>query len=74
MNITVYQMNNEKSEQFKEHKNFVSIKGERKDKVTDIVFDERGVIKNIFSELSKEEVKKLFSEMVDQHYKEYKTN
>jgi hypothetical protein len=71
MKVTVYQMNNEKAESLKEHKNFVAIKGERKDMCTDIVFDEKGKIKNIFSELSREEVKKILSDMVDEHYEKY---
>jgi hypothetical protein len=68
---TVYQMKNFKATQNKEHESFIAIKGEKKDQCTDIVFSNDGKIKSIYSELSKDEVKKLFADMVEEFYKEY---
>jgi hypothetical protein len=70
-NITAYQTKNFKATQNKEHESFIAIKGEKKDQCTDIVFHSNGKIKSIYSELSKDEVKKLFADMVEEFYKEY---
>jgi hypothetical protein len=70
-NITAYQMKNFKAIQNKEHNSFIAIKGEKKDQCTDIVFNHDGSIKSIYSELTKDEVKKIFADMVEEFYKKY---
>ena len=69
--ISVYQMKNFIANQNKEHDLFVAIKGEKFDQCTDIIFHKDGKIKSLFSELSKREVKKLLSNMVDEFYQKY---
>lgn len=69
--LTAYQTKNFIAKQNKEHDLFVAIKGEKFDQCTDIIFNHDGSIKSIHSELTKREVKKLLSDMVDEFYKQY---
>jgi hypothetical protein len=72
--IKVFQLNNIKATEYKEHKNFISImssEGKNKYACTDIIFHEDRTIKSLKSDLSKDEVKKLLNDMVDQFYEKY---
>ena len=59
------------AKQNKEHDLFVAFKGEKFDQCTDFIFNHDGSIKSINSELSKREVKKLLSDIIDEFYKPY---
>jgi hypothetical protein len=69
--IRVAIQKNTMANELPEHEFMVAMRKENVFMFSDFVFNSDGSLKNIFSDLNKEELKELLNNIVDQYYKAY---
>jgi len=71
--VSMFIRNNNKSKKYKEFKLMTSVNIENpvEVQVVDFIFNEDGSLKQISSELSKEETKEVLNRLIDNNYEQY---